>query len=280
KLIAPEYLARPNAVPRFLREMRLVGRLEHPNIVRALDAEQVGRVSFLAMEYVPGRDLERLLRDRGPLPPSEAAGYAAQAAPGLAHAHGRGVVHRDIKPSNLLLGDDGRVRVLDLGLGALLDVDDAERGSFATCDGMAAGTADYMSPEQAAGRGAPDGRSDLYGLGGVMYHLLTGRVPFPGESRVECLAARIKGRPAPLGERRPGLPPGLVGAVERLMATRPGDRYSTATEAAEALRALGAREGSLGGGIEARPRADGARGGSGPTGVAASASTSGELPSS
>jgi serine/threonine-protein kinase len=238
KVIAREYLNRPSAVPRFLREMRLVGRLDHPNIIRALDAEEIGRAPCIVMEYVPGQDLERLLLDRGPLPPGEVVRCAIQAALGLAHAHERGVIHRDIKPSNLLLGEDGRLRILDLGMGTLMQADDLDQESFATCDGFAAGTADYMSPEQAVGRGGLDGRSDLYSLGCVMYHLLSGQVPFPGESRVECLASRIKGRPVPLAELRPEVPPGLVGIVDRLMATRRADRYATATEAAELLQAL------------------------------------------
>src|SRR5205823_8500887 len=100
-----------------------------------------------------------------------------------------------------------------------------DRGSVATSDGMAAGTADYMSPEQVVGRSRLDGRSDLYSLGCVMYHLLSGQVPFPGDSQVECMASRIKGRPMALGVLRPGLPPGVVAIVERLMATRPDDRY-------------------------------------------------------
>jgi serine/threonine-protein kinase len=190
------------------------------------------------MEYVPGQDLERLLLARGPFPPEEVVHYATQVALGLAHAHERGVIHRDIKPSNLLLGDDGRLRILDLGLGTLMDDRDPDRGSVATCDGMAIGTADYMSPEQAVGRNAPDGRSDLYSLGCVMYYLLTGRVPFPGDSQIECIASRIKGRPASLMELRPGLPPRLVGVVDRLMANRREDRYATGAEVVEVLQSL------------------------------------------
>jgi serine/threonine-protein kinase len=241
KFIAPRYLARPVAVPRFLREMRLVGRLDHPNIVRAHDAHQNSGVPYIVMEYVPGQDLERLALSRGPLPPEEIARYAMQAAWGLAHAHGQGIIHRDIKPSNLLLGEDGRIRILDFGLGALMDPDDADRGSFATCEGMTAGTADFMSPEQVVGRRPLDGRSDLYSLGCVMYFLLTGHVPFPGDSKVECMASRIKGSPAALGDLRPGLPPGVVEVVERLMANRPEDRYPSSAVAAEALQGCGDR---------------------------------------
>jgi serine/threonine-protein kinase len=239
KFIAPQHLTRPNAVRRFLREMMLVGRLAHPNIIHAQDADRNGGAPYIVMEYVPGHDLERLVLSRGPLPPEQIVCYAMQVAWGLAHAHGQGIIHRDIKPSNLLLGEDGRIRILDFGLGALMDPDDADRGSFATCEGMAAGTADYMSPEQVVGRGTLDGRSDLYSLGCVMYFLLTGRVPFPGDSQVECMASRIKGRPEPLAELRPGLPSSVVQVVERLMANRPDDRYASAAAAAEALQACG-----------------------------------------
>src|SRR3954469_12556721 len=110
--------------------------------------------------------------------------------------------------------------------------------AVATRDGITLGTPDYMSPEQATGRPGLDGRSDQFGLGCVMYHLLTGRIPFPGDSQVERLASRIKGRPAPLAGLRPGVPPGLVAVVERLMANRADDRYPTADEAAGALRSF------------------------------------------
>jgi serine/threonine-protein kinase len=245
KFINRQYLSRPNAVGRFIREMRLVGRLDHPNIVRAFDAEEIGRDPCIVMEYVLGQNLEQLLLGRGGLlPPGEVVCYATQVALGLAHAHERGVIHRDIKPSNLLLGDDGRLRILDLGLGTLIDDHDPDRGSVATCEGMAVGTADYMSPEQAIGREAPDGRSDLYSLGCVMYHLLTGRVPFPGDSQVECMASRIKGRPKPLADLRPGLPPGLIAVVDRLMANHRDARYATAAEVVEVLGTIPGSESS------------------------------------
>jgi serine/threonine-protein kinase len=238
KFITREYLTRPNALPRFLREMRVVGRLDHPNIIRALDAEEIGHDPCIVMEYVPGRDLEQLLGARGPLPPGDVAHWALEAALGLAHAHAQGVIHRDIKPSNLLLGDDGRIRILDLGLATLIDDPDAEISTVKTSDGGAVGTADYMSPEQATATEPLDARTDLYSLGCVMYHLLTGSVPFPEPSRIECMASRIKGRPLPIDVRRPGVPQALIAVVDRLMATRREDRYATATEAVDALRAV------------------------------------------
>jgi serine/threonine-protein kinase len=159
----------------------------------------------------------------------------AQAALGLAHAHERGIVHRDIKPSNLLLGDGGRLKILDLGLSALMEAD--SEASFATAAGRIVGTVHYMSPEQAIAQAA-DGRSDLYSLGCTMYQLLSGRLPFPGETVAECLALRLKGEPTTITESRPDLSPGLVGALGKLMATRPADRFQSAAEAAEVLRAL------------------------------------------
>jgi serine/threonine protein kinase len=238
KIISREYLARSNALPRFLREMRLVGRLDHPNIVRALDADELGGTPYIVMEYVPGQDLERKLLDQGPLSPTKVVRYATQVALGLDHAHRRGVIHRDIKPSNLLLGEDRRVRILDLGLGALIDMGDSERGSFATTDGLGVGTIEYISPEGAAGRPDVDGRGDLYSLGCVMYHLITGRVPFPADSKVESLARRIRELPEPIETLRPGVPDGLSAVLKRLLANHPEDRFQTASEAAEAFQSL------------------------------------------
>jgi serine/threonine-protein kinase len=235
KVIAPHIASKASSIARFHREMRLVGRLDHPNVIRAFDADQFGEVLYLVMEYVPGRSLDFLLDERGALPPAEVVDYAAQAALGLDHAHSRGIVHRDVKPSNLLLDAGRRIKVLDLGLGILMEGD--SRVSFATADGAAVGTVDYMSPEQACGRDL-DGRSDLFGLGCTMYHLLTGRLPYPGEGVLERLGRRIAGRPVPITEVRPDLPPSLVGVLDKLLASRPEDRYQTGAEAAEALRGL------------------------------------------
>ena len=156
KFIAPEFLLRKHSLDRFFREMRLVSRLDHPAIVRALDAGQLNGTPFIVMEYVPGLTLDRLLETHGPLRPRDVASYAEQAALGLAHIHEQGIIHRDIKPANLILGSDGRVKILDLGVGVLIKTDDSE-GTFATAAGFAVGTIEYMSPEQAEGRplGAP-----------------------------------------------------------------------------------------------------------------------------
>lgn len=234
KVIAPEIASKPKILARFQREMKLVGRLDHPNVVRAYDADQVGRSLYIVMEYVGGESLGACYRRQGPLPVRQVIDIAAQAARGLDHAHRQGVVHRDIKPTNLLLGDDGRVRVLDLGLGVLMEAD--EQATFATADGIAVGTVDYMSPEQASGRDV-DGRSDLFSLGCLMYQVISGQHAFPGRSPLEKLALRLSQRPQPLNDLV-DLPPGLAPVLDRLLAPRPADRYATAEEAAEALESV------------------------------------------
>jgi serine/threonine-protein kinase len=145
------------------------------------------------------------------------------------------MVHRDIKPSNMLLTADRKIKILDLGLGTLMEAD--SNATFATADGIAVGTVDYMSPEQALGREV-DGRSDLYSLGCAMYHLMTGNLAFPGESPIDRLGKRIGGKPVPITEHIPELPPAAVRVIEKLMAYKPQDRYSTAIEASEALQNL------------------------------------------
>lgn len=234
KIIAPEIVSNERVIARFQREMKLVGRLDHPHVVRAFDADQLGSVLYIVMEYVAGQSLGQRLR-RGPIPVAEMIDYAAQAALGLAHAHEQGIVHRDIKPSNLLLGEDRRIKVLDLGLGVLMEAD--SEATFATADGIAVGTIDYMSPEQACGKDV-DGRSDLYSLGCAMFHLMTGRLPFPGSTPIERLGKRLSGRPLSLNEVMPDVPSGLVKVMDRLIAQKPPDRFQTAVEAAEALQAL------------------------------------------
>ncbi len=234
KIIAPEIASNERVLARFQREMKMVGRLDHPNVVRAFDADQMNNMLFIVMEYVPGQSLSQRLR-QGTISPIDMVHYAAQAALGLAHAHGQGIVHRDVKPSNLLLTEDRQVKVLDLGLGVLMEAD--SQATFATADGIAVGTVDYMSPEQACGRDV-DGRSDLFSLGCSMYHLMTGRLPYPGDSPLERLSKRIGGRPAPITDVRPDLPSSLVQVLDKLLAHKPQERFQSAAEAAEALQAL------------------------------------------
>src|SRR5207249_11901667 len=163
---------------RFAREVRAVARLDHPNVVRAIGAGSDHGTLYLAMEYVPGPDLGRLVSAGRPLTPSVAAGYGRQAALGLQHIHDRGLVHRDVKPSNLALADGGRVvKVLDVGL-ARLNEDRTGSGSDTnlTRAGRLLGSADYVAPEQAIDPRPAGPAADQYGLGCTLYHLLTGSV--------------------------------------------------------------------------------------------------------
>jgi eukaryotic-like serine/threonine-protein kinase len=236
KILDPRHVAAsPRTLSRFQREMQLVGRLDHPNVVRAYDADKVSDCHFIAMEYADGLTLEDLLKARGALPPADVVYYASQAAEGLAHAHAKGVLHRDIKPSNLLLTAAKKVKVLDFGLGTLLEKD--ELPTALTTAGITVGTPDFISPEQARMVNI-DGRSDLYSLGCTMYYLLSGQLPFTGESSMDCIVLRITGKAVPISEVRPGLPPRLVQAIEKLMATSPDDRYQTADEAAADLKSM------------------------------------------
>jgi eukaryotic-like serine/threonine-protein kinase len=235
KILEAQYLSNVRSLSRFQREMHLVARLDHPNVVRAFDADRIGDYHFIAMEYVAGHNLQDLMKARGALPPGDVVYFASQAADGLAHAHAQGVLHRDIKPSNLMLTEARKVKILDFGLGTLLQQD--ELPSELTAAGITVGTPDYLSPEQARMLKL-DGRSDLYSLGCTIYHLLSGQLPFKGESSMDCIVSRITGQAVPISDVRPGLPPRVIQVIDKLMATNPDDRYQTADEAADALRSL------------------------------------------
>jgi eukaryotic-like serine/threonine-protein kinase len=232
KLIRPDRLV--GGLRRFLREAQAAARMDHPNVVHAYDAGAEGRHYYLAMEYVEGTDLRRLVQRDGPLGPARAADYARQAALGLQHALGRGVVHRDLKPSNLLLARGGVVKVLDLGL-ARLDVPEGDGAEPLTAAGQVLGSADYVAPEQVLDARCADTRADLYALGCTLYFLLSGSVPFPGGSAVSKLLRHLHEVPEPLA----GVPPALAGVVRRLMAKDPAERYRTPAELADALAAPG-----------------------------------------
>ncbi len=164
------------AAARFQREMKAIGALDHPNVVEAHDAGEQSGVVYLAMKLIDGVDLERLVKERGPMPIAEACELVRQAALGLHYLHQRGLVHRDVKPSNLMRTSDGTVKVLDLGLARWRM--DAEAGHSLTGAGRVMGTPDFLAPEQVEDTAAAEARADLYGLSGTLFYLLTGRVPF------------------------------------------------------------------------------------------------------
>jgi serine/threonine protein kinase/WD40 repeat protein len=238
KIIQPDRLTGPNAVRRFFQEVEAVGKLFHPNIILPHDAGENNGVYYLAMEYVPGADLGRLLDRSGPLPAADAAEYIRQGAVALQHAHERGLVHRDIKPANLLVSSaDGRVKLLDLGLARVRALEEEGIGpqTALTQAGAVMGTPDYMAPEQAVDSHSVDIRADIYALGCTLYHVLAGRPPFAGGSVMEKLIKHRSVDPDPLETLRNDLPLGLSAVAVKAMAKDPAARYQTPAELASAL---------------------------------------------
>ncbi len=239
KLLPAEHVGDQRAIERFEREMMAVGSLNHPNIVRAHDAREIEGVRLLAMEFVDGMDLSKLVHYAGPLPIADACEIVRQAAVGLQYAHENDRVHRDVKPSNLMLDRDGQVRVLDLGL-ALLQADQPA-GSEMTGYGQALGTPDCMAPEQVYDAHAVDFRADVYGLGCTLYKLLSGRYPFSGP-RYATKADKMRGHTQdpvpPINEHRGDVPEELIGLLDRMLAKDPAQRSDSVKEVADALVAL------------------------------------------
>lgn len=224
------------AIARFEREMKAIGRLDHPHIVRAYDAREIDGKPVLAMEYVEGLDLARVLLSLGKVRPADACELIRQAALGLQYAHENGLVHRDIKPSNLMLTPHGTVKLLDLGLARFEHPTGG--GDEMTGAGQPMGTADYMAPEQVSDSRVADIRADIYSLGCTLFKLLTGHAPFSGpEGRgtFDKLTAHVNDPPPSILEYEPGLPPELAQLVERMLAKSPDDRPATPAELASAL---------------------------------------------
>ncbi len=233
KMLPPSFARDKSAVMRFRREVEAAGRLKHPNVVAAIDADEDRGVHFLVMDYVAGHDLDKVVRERGRMPVLQAIDCLIQAARGLEAAHGQGIIHRDIKPGNLMLDDAGTVRVLDLGLARIVEAGNPFSKTAAgrlTESGMYMGTIDFMAPEQAEDSHRVDHKADIYSLGCTLFYLLTGREPFPGETVLKRLMAHME-RPAPsLRLVRPDVPHALDEAYEKMMAKRPADRPASMTE--------------------------------------------------
>ena len=236
KVLAKERLASEEAVARFEREMEAVGRLDHPNIVRAMDAREVNKVRFLVMEYVDGLDLSQVVRRCGPLGIPDACEVIRQAADGLQCSHENGLIHRDVKPSNLMLAATGEVKLLDLGLA---HVQDAEAlGGAITGTGQIMGTPDYLSPEQALESHEVDIRTDVYSLGCTLYHFLAGRAPFSGPHYAtpgQKVAGHLRDAVPPLGLVRADVPRPIAGLLERMLAKNAAERPTSPSEVANLL---------------------------------------------
>jgi eukaryotic-like serine/threonine-protein kinase len=209
-------------VERFRREAKNAAALSHPNIVSIYDRGEAEGTYYIAMEYLDGRSLKELLLSRGDAPIAVVVEYGRQILSALRFAHRHGIVHRDIKPHNVLVDGDGRVKVTDFGIARAGTSQMTEAGSIV-------GTAQYLSPEQARG-GDVDQRSDLYALGVLMYEMLTGAVPFSGDTPVEIAMKHLSQTPVPPSAKRHDIPHELDMVVMRALAKDPDDRYQTADE--------------------------------------------------
>ncbi|MCI0637546.1 MAG: serine/threonine protein kinase [Gemmataceae bacterium] len=248
KVLPPSRAKNAHMLGRFQREARLALRLKHPNVVRSFQIGETAGLHYLVMEYLEGETLDEVLQRRKKLPPQEAVRLIHQALLGLEHIHEQGMVHRDLKPANLMLvagaakgnADStlaATVKVLDIGLGRVLfDEEDSSREKLElTGEGVILGTPDYLAPEQARDPRSIDIRADIYSLGCVLYHALSGQPPFPDPNILNQMVRHATEPPRPLQQFNPTIPDGLQQIVNYMMAKQPAERYPTPERAAQAL---------------------------------------------
>src|SRR6059058_1836101 len=222
KILDDRHAADDSFIERFRREAKNAAGLSHPNIVSIYDRGEAEGTYYIAMEYLDGRSLKELIVSRGPAPIPIAIDYARQILTALRFAHRNGIVHRDIKPHNVLVDAEGRLKVTDFGIARAGTSQMTEAGSII-------GTAQYLSPEQA--KGAPvDQTSDVYSVGIVLYEMLTGKVPFSGDTPVEIAMKHLSAPPEPPSVKRAEIPRELDLVVMRALPKDPHERYQTAEE--------------------------------------------------
>jgi serine/threonine protein kinase len=227
--VLPRAKSTPTTEAAFRREIRMLGRLDHENLVRALDAGHDGKVSYLVTELISGCDLRKQVIKYGTLDETLAACIAVQVAKGLAYAHGQGLVHRDVKPGNILVSDQGRAKLLDVGLaGSVLEAESTRLGRVV-------GTMDYMAPEQIRSADSAGPAADIYGLGCTLYFCLSGQVPFPGGTRQDKARRQLQDEPQPLHDLAPTVSNRFCALVAEMMRKDPAARIATANEAIERL---------------------------------------------
>jgi eukaryotic-like serine/threonine-protein kinase len=231
KILHDHYSDDDEFVERFRREARTVAQLSHPNIVTVIDRGEANGRQFIVFEYIDGENLKELVVRSGRLPVRRALELAVEVARGLAFAHDHGLVHRDVKPQNVLLNGDGKAKVTDFGIARSRDV---EHGVTQT--GTVLGTSNYIAPEQATGQPV-DAQTDVYSLGVVLYELLAGDVPFPGESFVSVAMKHVNEQAPDLRDVRRDVPPRIAAAVDRALAKDPRHRFPTMDAFAAELEA-------------------------------------------
>jgi serine/threonine protein kinase len=231
KVLAAHVAGNAEFIARFRREARLAARLEHPNVVQVFDVGEEEGVHYITMQYVEGKNLDGILKERGKLAVPEALSIAKRVAVALSAAHKLGIVHRDIKPANIILSKEGVVKVADFGLAKDRD---ANRSVSET--GHIVGTPYYMSPEQAQGE-AVDARSDLYSLGAALYHMVTGQRAFQGHTPLSIVIKHVNEEPVPPREIDPTIPEAVAAVIARLMRKKPEERPATADDLVRELDA-------------------------------------------
>jgi serine/threonine-protein kinase len=243
KVLRGAFASEEGAVARFRAEAQIVSRLSHPHTIAVFDFGEMGGGEggfYLAMEYVPGKDLATALREQRQLPESRAVSIGSQLLGSLAEAHDAGIVHRDVKPGNVMLMETRQggdfVKVLDFGIAKLRDQGGASNSE--TGAGAIVGTPNYLSPEQARGESL-DARSDLYSVGALLYELLSGHPPFVAPNPMAVVSAHLADRPRPLAQKAPGVSPGFAAVVHKALEKRPQDRFQSADEMRAALLGVG-----------------------------------------
>lgn len=235
KLLPTAMAQDQNVIRRFQREVQAAAKLSHPNIVTAHDADEVDGTHYLVMEYVEGTDLSELVKQQGVLSVGQALDYILQAAKGLEYAHQQGIIHRDIKPSNMLLDNQGTIKILDMGLARIDEVDEENPATALTQSGSVMGTVDYMSPEQAQSTHTADNRSDIYSLGCSLYYFLTGNSVYGGQTVVNRILAH-RDQPIPsLVSANVQVPANVDAIYQKMIAKRPEDRFQSMQAVIDAI---------------------------------------------
>lgn len=228
KILRSQFCSDEDFVRRFRREAQNAASLSHPNVVQIYDVGQEDDLHYIVMELVDGKTLKELIQEQGPLPVTQAAQIGVEILSALAHAHAQRIVHRDIKPHNILISRTGHVKVTDFGIARATTTDTV------THTGSIMGSAHYFSPEQANGQVTGE-RSDIYSVGVVLYEMVTGAVPFQGESPITVALKHIRERPVPPSQLNPEVPEELEEIILRSLEKDPEDRYASAAEMGEAL---------------------------------------------
>jgi len=234
KILPKRFSENPEYVERFYKEGQAAGRLNHPNIVQAIDVGEAGGYHYFVMEYVEGKTIADDLTAGSVFEEAEALDIIIQVANALAHAHACSIIHRDVKPKNIMISTNGAVKLADMGLAReTTDIEAAQSEA-----GKAYGTPYYIAPEQIRGKIDIDGRADIYGLGATLYHMLTGRVPFMAENSADVMRKHLREKLIPPDHINTSLSAGVSEVIEIMMAKRKENRYNDIEELLTDLEAL------------------------------------------